>query len=374
VYCLSFLKDSFCLVNHSLPEQIACKSLLAKACLQKLFSAMGKKVTNNKGKALGSGTISNARRAKRQAQFGEPWSTSSSNWWSSANASWWEEQQEEDDADSKWQTPSDAQQGWHAADAPGDNAAASSSKQAPVTPPWKKEYGDAPWNVEQKDEEMLAKAELDEEEPPTPWKLLDTVMTEPSSTSSSDDWGKLWKGAKKVKPPSDESIVMENPIFEPSSSSAAVEAQAEAIKKALYPKVMVDWHNCLEVRGQVDEASLKKLLDAGVDVSILSWCYKNRAREVQTLAQGLADAHRLTRIETTEERTKEGGKVKLCEAWAIDVMFDDAQDICQEAYKAGMHVYPITTKWEPHVWYRKLGFQPYRSFAEAVDDFLKTYG
>jgi len=204
-------------------------------------------------------------------------------------------------------------------------------------------------------------------------------MTEPSSTSSSDDWGKLWKGARKVKPLSDESIVMENPIFEPSSSSAAlnspeVEAQAELIKKALYPKVMVDWHNCLEVRGQVDEASLKKLLDAGVDVSILSFCYKNRATEVQTLARGLADAHRLTRIETTEERTKEGGKVKLCEAWAIDVMFDDAQDICQEAYKAGMHVYPITTKWEPHVWYRKLGFQPYRSFAEAVDDFLKTYG
>jgi hypothetical protein len=227
-----------------------------------------------------------------------------------------------------------------------------------VTPPWKKEYGDAPWNEEKKDEEMLAKAELDDEEPPTPWKLLDTVMTEPSSTSSSDDWGKLWKGARKVKPLSDESIVMENPIFEPSSSSAAVEAQAEVIKKALYPKVMVDWHNCLEVRGQVDEASLKKLLDAGVDVSILFFCYHNGAREVQTLARGLADAHRLTRVATTEERTKAGGKVELCQSWSPDVIFVDAQDICKEAFKAGMHVYPITTKWEPHVWYRKLGIEP----------------
>ena len=54
-------------------------------------------------------------------------------------------------------------------------------------------------------------------------------------------------------------------------------------------------------------------------------------------------------------------------------MFDDAQDICKEAFEAGMHVYPITTKWEPHNWYRKLGFVPYRSFAHAVTAFLETY-
>ena len=341
-----------------------------------------KKVTNNKGKALGSGTISQSRRAKRAAIFGEPWSSSS--WWqggSSASSDWW--QAREEDADNPWQQGRDQQHagGWPADDEPAAQMPVPlTRKEAPRTPPWHAK--------EDTDEEMLVKAEPaepadpaePEEDPPTPWKLLEaTVMSEPQSSSSSDDWGKLWRGAKKVKTPSgDEDIVVDEAIFEPSAPSSALlepeaEHQAELIKRALYPKVMVDWHNCLEVRGHVDEVSLKKLLDAGVDVSILSWCYRNRAREVKTLAKGLEDAHRLSRIETTEIRTKRGGKVDLCEGWSIDVMFDDAEDICQEAYKAGMHVYPICTWKEHHDWFSEKGFQPYRSFAEAVDEFLKTY-
>ena len=226
---------------------------------------MVKKYTNNKGKALGSGTISHARRAKRAEIFGEPWSAPSSNWWqadtehdrSSSSAGWWWEgqPQEEVDADYKWQAHDAAQQqagGWLPDDGSGDQAVhrpTSSSRKAPVTPPWKKE---------ESDDEMLVKAEPDNE-PHTPWHNLDSVMKEPSSTSSSDDWGKLWHGAKKVRPPSEE-ILMDNPIFEPASSSTPlkdpeVEVQADRMRMALFPKVMVDWHNCLEVRGQVDEVS-----------------------------------------------------------------------------------------------------------------------
>ena len=325
--------------------------------------------TNNKGKALGSGTISNARRAKRAAQFGEPWSSSSSSWWQATD--WAQDAADADEPASPRHWPASSSQ-WQQAPA---NAPAEAARQtplarkAPVTPPWKKADSD--------EEEVLAKAEPPDEDPPTPWKLLDTVMSEPKSSSSSDDWGKIWKGAHKVRPATEEeSLVFEEPLFEPSAPSRvdpAVEAQAAAMRRVLYPKVMVDWHNCLEVRGQVDEVSLKKLLDAGVDVTILSWCYKNRSREVMGLAHALADAHRLTRIETTEFRTKENGKKDLCQSWAIDVMFDDAQDILQEAFKAGMHVYPICTKWENHTWYRKLGFDPYPSFAHAVTAFLETY-
>jgi hypothetical protein len=347
-----------------------------------------KAVLNNKGKPLGSGTISNARRAKRAEKFGVPWSSSSSDWsWfeatagqersSSSRAWWWSENPSDQDADSRWQdaTYSSAQpSGWLPDAAPADEAS-SRGRMAPVTPPWKKPDSD---------DDMLAKAVIKEEDvvqedPPVPWKLLEaTVRTEPSSTSSSDDWGIMWKGAKKVKPLSDESIKLEGPICNPASSSLDMadpeaEAQAALMKIALYPKVMLDWHNVLEVGGHCDETSLKKLLDAGVDVSILSFCYKNRARDVIALAEGLADADRVTRICTTEHRTRQGGKVDLCQDWAIDVIFDDGQDICKEAHEAGLHVYPICTKWEKHIWFKKLGFEPYPSLAVAVDEFLKTY-
>ena len=133
-------------------------------------------------------------------------------------------------------------------------------------------------------------------------------------------------------------------------------------------------HNVVEVRGKVDEASLEKLLNHGVEVTLLSYCFKNTAEKFIRRANEMECSLQLKRIETTECRTGPGGKADLYENWAIDVMFDDGEDICKEGYAKGMHVFPICAKYVHHQWFKDLGHEPYATFEEAVDEFLRTYG
>lgn len=343
-----------------------------------------KKTLNNKGKPLGSGTVSQARKERRKLEHGEPWSGSSSSWWQAddsrnpAGSSWewsWQSSQD-DDVHISWQRDdwqaNPAYASWWQHDAIGQvqsskielDAAKSKGKAAPITPPWKK-----------------ADSDDEAQDIPYPWRLLDpdpvgassssVVKGEPSSSSSSDNWGS-WKAQKvKTRPVSaDETVLLDHPVAD---FGEKAEAEAADIKMLVMPKVMIDWHNTLEVGGEIDTASLKKLLDAGCEVTILSYCYANRAAEVRAHAEALEDYPRLRLVETTEHRTGLAGKVDLCNSWSIDVMFDDAQDICKEAYHDGMHVFPICTQWEKHVWFRKLGHEPYSSFALAVEEFLQTY-
>jgi hypothetical protein len=329
---------------------------------------MGPKKYNNKNKPLGSGTISNARRLKRQQQFGEPWSSSSS-WWHSNEADW----QQQPSSSSTWGDSSQqGYQGQHqGADVVDDSRDTSSPVvrpaqwlAAPVTPPWKKEESepevDAP------------------EEPPHPWKLIAArekveMKAELSSSSNSDDWGKDWKGSKHPKEASGESIVMDEPHLKDAMDDDDADMEAQS-GSHLYPAVAIDWHNVLEVKGRIDEASLEKLIQHGVECTICSYCFKNTAAKVIRQANQMRCSLDLKRIEITEERTGPGGKCDLYEKWCIDVLFDDAEDICREGLQKGLHVYPICTPYIHHEWYRELGGEPYATFADAVNDFLKTYG
>ena len=335
-----------------------------------------KKTSNNKGKPLGSGTISNARRERRQQMFAnnqalaaeQPWSWSS-DWWhgdaapgGTSQSSTWRPAAHEDHADpdqwhhsdwkySSWSFDKEAEKDVHEDSQQSRKQTPAEWLNAPVTPPWRKVETS---NVDQ---------------------LGTSVKTELSSSSNSDDWGKSWKGdsmAKRVKVSSDESIIIGQQLFD-LSSFAGAEAKAEEIKQLLYPKVGIDWHNCLEVQGYVDEQSLEKLLDVGVECNLLSYCFKNTAVKFIERANQMRCALELKRIETTEKRTGPGGKVDLYDSWCVDVCFDDAEDICKEAYNKGMQVFPICTKYVHHQWFIDEGHKPYPSFAHAVDHFLELY-
>ena len=134
---------------------------------------------------------------------------------------------------------------------------------------------------------------------------------------------------------------------EPEPDDPMAESLAKEIKAKLFPAVGVDWHNVVECRGVIDEASLQKLVDHGVEVSLLSWCFKTRAAEYKRIAGGLSVAQHLKRIAVTEQRTGPGGKVDLYSGWCIDVLFDDAEDICKEGFNQGLHVFPIKTWRQP---------------------------
>jgi hypothetical protein len=336
---------------------------------------------NNKNKPLGSGTISHARRLKRQQKYGQPWS--SSDWWqssswnenpSSSSTGW---QQAEDSY--QWQDQSQYSQVSWVKEEPDDtrmdvepsDSRPSRGTHAPVTPPWKK--------ADSEDEDDIRRPPPSSV--PAPDKLLH-VRAELSSSSNSEDWGKQWR-VKHQKDLSDDSILLQGPLHDAELEKAERgdddddedDAAMPSIPGMhLYPKVGIDWHNTLEVNGVVDEASLERLIRKGVQCSILSYCFKKRARTFIEQANSLRSSIDLERIEVTEARTGPGGKCDLYEQWCVDVLFDDAQDICQEGLEKGLHVYPICTQFNHHQWYKDLGHQPYASFAEAVDDFFRTYG
>ena len=250
-----------------------------------------------------------------------------------------------------------------------------------------------PWRAEKK-ARPATKPEIKYEEV-SPWNLLTaprdeasaSLKTEMSSSSNSDDWGKQWKApavgvggsssSTHQRLSSNESFLMAGPLLSEAvateSDDPMAESLAKDIKGKLLPAVGVDWHNVIECRGVIDEASLQKLVDQGVEVSLLSWCFRKRAAEYKQLAGGLSVAQHLKRIAVTEKRTGPGGKVDLYTDWSIDVLFDDAEDICKEGFKAGMHVFPIKTWSQPHQWFVDAGFEPYDSLADAVSEFLKTY-
>ena len=161
---------------------------------------------NNKHKPLGSGAISHARRLKRQALFGQPWSSSSS-WWQSNEADW---QEQPSSSSTWWDSSQQSYQGqdqnrWQSGDDVVDDSRATSSHEArpahfqaaPVTPPWKKKQSDS------EDDAMKVGPADQPDKPPRPWKLLGApvkteVKSELSSSSNSDDWG-WWKSEKHRK-------------------------------------------------------------------------------------------------------------------------------------------------------------------------------
>jgi len=118
--------------------------------------------------------------------------------------------------------------------------------------------------------------------------------------------------------------------------------------------------------------ALWKLLKCGFPVTILSWTRDpERRAEVLKKAGELSCAHLISRVETTEIRTGEGGKVDLYKSWGIQAIFDDGYDYLQEALGEGMQIYPIRTRYENHSWWKDPEAKSFGGFAEAVEFFLR---
>ena len=160
------------------------------------------------------------------------------------------------------------------------------------------------------------------------------------------------------------------------SGSKTTLEEGDVVSRGDLKRVMVDFHNTPETGNTItncNEQALVKLLDAGYQVCICSWCFRNRAREVQATLDRYPWVSRVWKIKYTEKRTNDPeSKSSLCRAWAIKALFDDSKDILEETLAKGVACYPIKTKWEDHMWFKNHGKAegPWATFADAVEAFL----
>ena len=141
------------------------------------------------------------------------------------------------------------------------------------------------------------------------------------------------------------------------------------------PLVIVDWHLTLVQNDDtIAERDLHalKVLASKVDVLILSYVWSAaREAEVPKQVKSLVPFWKdLKGIETVWSRTGEDGKCNF--AWQEEALavFDDNKKICLECAQWGLEIYPICTSYQKHNWYGG----GYKSFADAVDEFLGKHG
>ena len=139
-------------------------------------------------------------------------------------------------------------------------------------------------------------------------------------------------------------------------------------------KIMVDFHNTLSVNDYeippANHQAMETLINLGYSITICSWCFKKREREVMETLRKQPWFPKLEDAYCIRERTGPLGKAARCLAANITVLFDDAQDICSEAISEGVEAYPIMSRKEKHIWFENMGHRPWMSFSEAVASFL----
>ena len=166
------------------------------------------------------------------------------------------------------------------------------------------------------------------------------------------------KGGASEKGCASEKACEKNESSTASGSKATLE-EGDVVSRGDLKRVMVDFHNTLETGNRItncNEQALVKLLGAGYQVCVCSWCFRNRAREVQATLDRYPWVSRVWKIKCTEKRTNDPeSKSSLCRAWAIKALFDDSKDILEETLEKGVACYPIKTKWEDHMWFKNHG-------------------
>eukprot|EP00435_Cladocopium_sp_Y103_P008176 s3078_g2.t1 len=153
---------------------------------------------------------------------------------------------------------------------------------------------------------------------------------------------------------------------------AAASSSSVAIAKS-QPHVMVDYHNVLSLDNYISpqrSAAMEKLLDAGVKVTVCSWCYKNRAAKVMGHMRQQPWFGRLEACFTTEARTGPTGKTGICKERGCQAIMDDSGDILEAALEEGIEIYPICTSRTRHGWWLRRGGRVFDSFETAVDEYL----
>jgi hypothetical protein len=305
---------------------------------------------NSKGKPLGSGTVSNARRQARAKKFGKPAAPAAEQWEEEVA---WQEPAEQDWQAAEWQA-AEWQEHWD--DEEGQQEwQPSESSTAPR--PWV--LAAAPWRREE-DKSLQKQNPISPAAPPLPSKLVAAKLE--SSGSSSDDWG-AWKGAKSSKHPkvtSDESIPFEGKLI-----------------KSEPRKIGIDWLGTVCLMGVVPDenvAALQKLFDNGVEVCVLMWCVESVGQSYMEGAKAqLPFFEDFATFAWTDTRTGDDGKVFHWLEWGCDAVIDKGEDICKEALSQGLHVFPVQHLEQKHQWFIDLGHSPSATFAEAVDSYLAIY-
>ena len=158
-----------------------------------------------------------------------------------------------------------------------------------------------------------------------------------------------------------------------SSSSAAATSSSSAAPAKSQPHVMVDYHNVLSLDDYISpqrSAAMVKLLDAGVKVTVCSWCYRNRAAKVMGHMRRQPWFGRLEACFTTEHRTGPTGKSGICKERGCQAIMDDSGDILEAALEEGIEIFPISTSRTRHGWWLKGGGRIFDSFEHAVEEYL----
>jgi hypothetical protein len=140
--------------------------------------------------------------------------------------------------------------------------------------------------------------------------------------------------------------------------------------------VGVDWHNTLEKGNAVPAANLvalRRLLQHGFKIIILSFCGRRRAESFYEEVFRLDMCGEFNKIADCQERTGILGKAWLYKTWGVTHVFDDAADICQECLEKRLVVYPIQTYHERHEWASKEEIEVFTSFDWAVERLLSRY-
>ena len=138
------------------------------------------------------------------------------------------------------------------------------------------------------------------------------------------------------------------------------------------PKVIVDWHNTLELHDQVPpthDKALDALLEKA-DVFLLSYCGPDRKERALTYMHSLRQSHRFAAIQTCSMRSGKDGKSAWGIFWGVEAIFDDNNEICDDCLFYNIIPYAIKTKWEPHYGLSHQGMA-FDSFPEAVHAYLE---
>ena len=192
---------------------------------------------------------------------------------------------------------------------------------------------------------------------------------EPSQNTLASQEEPSQKTSEKGKP-SQNKILAKG---EPSQEENTPEKGAAPASKPK-TKVMIDFHNVLEVNGYVPDQhieAIQELLGLGHEVVVCSYAFAKREKEVMRTLQSLPFWGQLSNAFCIRERTGRWGK----SSWAVHLgctaLFDDGADICQEAAWLNLRTFPIRCFKEKHNWAKAEGIQVCSNLQEAIQAFLQ---
>lgn len=141
--------------------------------------------------------------------------------------------------------------------------------------------------------------------------------------------------------------------------------------------VAVDFHKTLEIGGTVPQAHLEamdSLVKGGLQVTVLSFAGQQRGEEVKAHLASLRPHCDDWQAEILRDPCGRGGKAHYCLDKGIDRVVDDNAAVLSECLAKGLRIYPITTKWEPHLWAQAKGICVYPNLPAAVAGILREAG